>query len=142
MRSELLGTRVFVFTEGGYATNEPRDHEGYDGLPSKSSDYWYKEALEMAVPLSVCRAVSVRNLTHKLVFRSDPTDPDHSSELYDLVKDPYELSNKYGDPSYALLRAELKEEILRWLVQTSDVTPWSVCDRSSGKCSATPFRRR
>ena len=94
------------------------------------------------VPLSVCRAVSVRNLTHKLVFRSDPTDPDHSSELYDLVQDPYELSNKYTDASYALLRAELKEEILRWLVQTSDVTPWSVCDRSSGKCTATPFRRR
>jgi len=134
--------RRFVFTEGGYATNEPRDFEGHDGLPSRASDYWYKEALEMAVPLSVCRAVSVRNLTHKLVFRSDPADPDHSSELYDLVRDPYELSNKYGDAAYALLRAELKEEILRWLVQTSDVTPWSVCDRSSGKCSATPFRRR
>ena len=189
--------RRYVFTEGGYATNEPRDHEGWDGLPEKSSDYYYKEALEMAVPLSVCRAVSVRapgrhtpsygpppnhhpvprshphpepaaapaptqefltrtlcqsnahhpapqvrNLTHKLVYRSDPTDADHSSELYDLVADPYELRNLYAEPSAALLRAELKEQILQWLVQTSDITPWSVCDRVSGKCSATPFRRR
>ena len=140
--SSEINPRRFVFSEGGYATNEARDHEGWDGLPDKSSDYYYKEALEMEVPLSVCRAVSVRNLTHKLVYRSDPTDPDHSSELYDLVADPYELSNKYADPSHATLRAELKEQILQWLVQTSDITPWSVCDRVSGKCSATPFRRR
>merc|ERR1740115_484553 len=133
--------REFVFSEGGYATNEARDHEGWDGLPDKREDYFYKEALEQAFPLSVCRAVSVRNLTHKLVYRSDPIAPDHSSELYDLVADPYELSNKYSDPSYATLRSDLKEQILRWLVQTSDITPWSVCDRSSGKCSATPFKR-
>ena len=125
--------RRYVFTEGGYATNEPRDHEGWDGLPDKRSDYYYKEALEMAVPLSVCRAVSVRNLTHKLVYRSDPTDADHSSELYDLVADPYELHNLYSEPSAAVLRAELKDQILQWLVQTSDITPWSVCDRVSGK---------
>ena len=29
--------RAVVFAEGGYATNEPRDHEGYvDGLPGTS----------------------------------------------------------------------------------------------------------
>ena len=31
---------------------------------------------------------SVRTLTHKLVMRTDPTSPDHYSELYDLVADP------------------------------------------------------
>ena len=96
----------------------------------------------MEVPLSVCRSISVRNLTHKLVYRSDPLDADHFSELYDLVADPYELSNKYHVAEYATLRAELKEQMLRWLVQTSDITPWSVCDRNSGKCGATPFQRR
>jgi len=134
--------RAFVYTEGGYATNEPRDHEGWDGLPDEKDDYYYKELLEQDLPISVCRAVSVRNLTAKLVFRSDPKAPDHYSELYDLVADPFELSNKYADPAYAPLRAELKEEMLRWLVQTSDITPWSVCDRNSGKCDKTPFRRR
>ena len=43
----------------------------------------------------------MRNLTHKLVYRSDPTDADHSSELYDLVADPYELRNLYVEPSAA-----------------------------------------
>jgi arylsulfatase A-like enzyme len=134
--------RAFVYTEGGYATNEPRDHEGWDGLPDEKDDYYYKELLEQDLPISVCRTVSVRNLTAKLVFRSDPKAPDHYSELYDLVADPFELSNKYADPAYAPLRTELKEEMLRWLVQTSDITPWSVCDRNSGKCDKTPFRRR
>ena len=111
------------------------------GLPEKSSEYYYKEALEVDAPLAVCRAVAVRNLTHKLVYRSDPLDADHFSEMYDLVADPLELSNRYGDQSLVRLEAELKEEVLRWLVQTSDITPWSMCDRSSGVCGATPFRR-
>ena len=38
--------RDFVFAEGGYATNEPRDSEGYvDGLPGKSNDYYYKSMM-------------------------------------------------------------------------------------------------
>ena len=118
------------------------DHEGYvDGLPSPSSDYYYKEALELDAPLAVCRAVSVRNLTHKLVYRSDPLDADHDSELYDLAADPHELWNRYDDPALAPVKAELKGLLLDWLVQTSDVTPWSICGRESGQCGATPFRR-
>ena len=51
--------------------------------------------------LSVCRAAMVRTLTHKLIFRSDPIDPDHDSELYDLVKDPLETMNVYNKPEYS-----------------------------------------
>ena len=92
-------------------------------------------------PLAGCRSVAVRNLTHKLVVRSDPLDADHDSELYDLVADPYELQNVSADPAFAPLKAELKDKMLNWLVQTSDITPWSVCDRNTGVCGATPFRR-
>ena len=46
-------------------------------------------------PLSVCRAVMVRNETLKLVLRGDPLDEDHDSELYDLVRDPRETENLY-----------------------------------------------
>ena len=66
----------------------------------------------------------VRTLTHKLVFRTDPTDADHDSELYDLVADPLELSNVYGNASYAAVQAALKEKLFLWFMQTSDVTPW------------------
>ena len=46
----------------------------------------------------------VRTSTHKLVFRSDPTDADHDSELYDLVKDPRETKNVYKDEAYKDVR--------------------------------------
>ena len=66
----------------------------------------------------------MRTLTHKLVVRSDPTAPDHHSELYDLVADPRELRNVYGDPRYADATAELQQELFQWLMWTSDATPW------------------
>ena len=56
----------------------------------------------------------VRTLTHKLVFRSDPTDPDHNSELYDLVKDPQETMNVYNKPEYASVQSQLKEKLFIW----------------------------
>lgn len=84
----------------------------------------------------------VRNATLKLVYRSDPTDADHDSELYDLAADPYENANVYGDDAYARQRLALTIEALNWLVQTSDITPYSVCERGTGVCSpAEPFRR-
>lgn len=83
-----------IFAEGGYATNEPRDFEGDEsqgGIPSDPKNIYYPKLMqEQNDKLSVCRSAMVRTLTHKLIFRSDPTDPDHDSELYDLVKDPFE----------------------------------------------------
>jgi len=116
-----------VFAEGGYATNEPRDFEGdpsTGGTGSRTAIYYPKLMQQQEHPLSVCRAASVRTLTHKLVFRTDPTDADHDSELYDLVADPLELSNVYGNASYAAVQAALKEKLFLWFMQTSDVTPW------------------
>ena len=64
-----------VFSEGGYATNEPRDFEGdasTGGLGPSTGIYYPKLKQQQEQPLSVCRAASVRTLTHKLVFRTDP----------------------------------------------------------------------
>ena len=56
----------------------------------------------------------VRTSTHKLVFRSDPTDADHDSELYDLVNDPRELMNVYKNSEYSEIKNELKEKLFLW----------------------------
>jgi len=79
---------------------------------------------QQEAPISVCRAASVRTTTHKLIFRTDPTDADHDSELYDLVADPKELTNLYGNPTSVTVQAELKNQLFLWYMQTSDVTPW------------------
>jgi len=77
--------------------------------------------------------VSVRTSTHKLIKRADPTAADHYSELYDLVADPRELHNLYGNSSYAAVQATLQEKLFSWLMLTSDVTPWKIDDRNGGK---------
>ena len=123
-----------MFAEGGYATTEPRDFEGdasNGGIPDDHHQIYYPKLLQQQeMPLSVCRAASVRTLTHKLVYRTDPTDADHDSELYDLVSDPLELANVYGNASYAAVQAELKNKLFLWYMHTSDVTPWLEDPRS------------
>ena len=124
-----------VFAEGGYASNEPRDVEGDQstgGIPKPDSIYYPKSKQQQEKPLSVCRAASVRTATHKLVVRTDPLDKDHDSELYDLMKDPKELSNVYGHAAYAEVQDTLRSKLFYWYMQTSDVTPWLEDDRSGG----------
>jgi arylsulfatase A-like enzyme len=51
----------------------------------------------------------VRTLTHKLIYfwKKDQW------ELFDLVNDPFELHNLYGQPGHEALTASLKAELLR-----------------------------
>ena len=44
----------------------------------------------------------------------------HAGELYDLEADPYEMTNLYGDPAFALVLSGLEEELERWLRKTGD----------------------
>lgn len=130
---QLFGARGdpsrLAFAEGGYSTHEPRDFEGRcsdstTGCAQPGAIYYPKEKQEQEVPLSVCRAAMVKSSTHKLVLRSDPQALDHYSELYDLQADPLEMHNVYGNVTYASAEAGLKTQLMLWLLQTSDVTPW------------------
>ena len=49
-----------------------------------------------------------------------PTPPEW--ELFDLVKDPREMKNVYGDPAYAKVTAELKTELERLREKYQDKT--------------------
>jgi hypothetical protein len=59
-----------------------------------------------------------RTTTHKYVRRLYEQD-----ELYDLVNDPAELVNVLDDPEYADVRAELKDRLLSFFLETGDVVP-------------------
>ena len=58
----------------------------------------------------------MRNMAYKLVYR-----PLEVSELYDVVTDPLELDNLYGNSTYAAVQTEMLMDLLQWLVLTSDV---------------------
>jgi hypothetical protein len=51
----------------------------------------------------------VRTLTHKLIYFWKK----NQWELFDLVNDPYELHNLYGEPGMEALTAALKTELAR-----------------------------
>jgi hypothetical protein len=80
--------------------------------------YWPKANLQQRDPLSVCRCTMIRTAMHKLIRR-----PQEQSELYDLLADPEELCNRYADPAYRAVRADLEACLLDWYIHTSDITP-------------------
>ena len=117
-----------AFTEGGYDEHEPHCFEGRpvrDEFARDSTHIYYPKGLQQQENLqSVGRMVAVRTLDHRLVYR-----PTGVCELYDMREDPRELHNCYDDPAYTTMRRDLEARLLRWTVQTSDVTPFDIDPR-------------
>jgi arylsulfatase A-like enzyme len=111
-----------VFSEGGYDPHEPHAFEGRATSGALFRDashiYYPKGRLQQEHPLSVCRSVSIRTMTHRLVRRPLGVD-----ELYDLRTDPRELQNVYSQPAYAGIRSALERRLLDWYIHTSDTVP-------------------
>lgn len=57
------------------------------------------------------------------VGRQAGSGPLGVSELYDLRRDPYELSNAYDDPDYAENRDRTALQMLDWHIHTGDTVP-------------------
>ncbi len=107
-----------VFTEGGYDPHEPHCFEGRNEGWGVANPYWPKLELQQIAPETVCRTVTVRSATHKLIYRIGDT-----SELYDLTADPQETVNLIHRGDCAAVQRKLEQAILDKLLTTSDVTP-------------------
>lgn len=59
-----------------------------------------------------------RNLKYKYIYRLYEKD-----EFYDLEQDPEECRNEIENPCYSGIVAEMKERMLRFLVETGDFVP-------------------
>jgi len=44
-------------------------------------------------------------------------------QMYDLARDPFELTNLYGDPDHADVQLELSTELLTWMLRAQDPLP-------------------
>ena len=80
----------------------------------------------------------IRTKEHKLIFfyglplgstgaQREPTPP--GWELYDLVNDPFELRNVYGDPEYARITDELKKRLIELKDELEDPDVPEVLER-------------
>jgi hypothetical protein len=63
---------------------------------------WHVHASRCGVALKLR---TVRTKTHKCTFELESG----AGELYDLVNDPDEMTNRFDDPAYANIRKELSD---------------------------------
>jgi arylsulfatase A-like enzyme len=102
-----------AFSEGGFRVDEAGQNEMPDHFP-----YLLKGQLQQDRPELVGRAVALRIEGWTFVYRSCEGD-----ELYDRAADPHETTNVASDPAHAERCRALRDEVLGWLVETSDVIP-------------------
>jgi arylsulfatase A-like enzyme len=100
-----------AFSEGGFRIDEAPQNEMPDHHP-----YLLKGQLQQERPDLVGRAVSVRTPAWTYVHRLYEGD-----ELYDRHLDPHETTNLATDTAHAETCRELRDDVLSWLLETSDV---------------------
>jgi arylsulfatase A-like enzyme len=105
--------REAAYSEGGFRLDEESQNERPEGHP-----YLLKGNLQHEQPELVGRAVALRTQDWTFVYRSQEQD-----ELYDRHRDPRELVNLAAKPAHDATCRELREQVLGWLVETSDVIP-------------------
>ena len=114
--------RDAVFCEGGRLDNEMQAAE-LESKADPSSLYWPRVDKQQCIPEHT-KAAMVRNQRYKYVRRLYERD-----ELYDLVTDPHELSNRIDDPALADVLTSLKERMLNWYQETCDIVPMDADQR-------------
>lgn len=118
LRNVLAGeddNRDAVFCEGGRIHGET---QAMETLRSPDSIYWPRIKTQNEEGPQHTKAVMERNLKYKYIYRLYEKD-----EFYDLEQDPEECRNEIENPCYSGIVAEMKERMLRFLVETGDFVP-------------------
>ena len=129
--------RPYASSEGGYAPGtaemEPLD-PAQAALYADPKNLYYPRGREELTPGHCDRAVMLRNASAKIVYRLTGV-----SELYDLAADPLEGMNRWGQPAYAALQERMLDDLLAFMVATSDITPSVEDDRNAPPSPPAPF---
>jgi arylsulfatase A-like enzyme len=119
LAGETDAHRDAVFCEGGRRHGETQCMElESTGSQVPTGLYWPRVNLQTSEGPEHTKAVMCRTREFKYVRRLYESD-----ELYDLRADPQELHNRIDDPSLAGELARLKERLLTFYLETSDVVP-------------------
>ncbi|MGB9596408.1 MAG: sulfatase-like hydrolase/transferase [Candidatus Poribacteria bacterium] len=113
IKGEKLKHRDYVFAEGGHLPSEKHCYE-----PLIEGIYYDKVRLPLKDPKVFSKAIMIRNERYKYIYCPDDID-----ELYDLKNDPQELNNIACDFGIESIKRELRDQILAWLIRTSDSPP-------------------
>lgn len=123
IRGETESHRDAVYAEGGYDPREPQCFEKPIGIEKNNLTgiYFHKIQIPQEMPETVCRTVMMRTKNRKLVLRSNKNEED---EFYDLETDPHETNNLIKEAHCQSEIQQMKEQILRWYLTTSDNPHW------------------
>lgn len=110
--------RDAAFAEGGFtAAEEPL-------LERASFPYDLKAEIQHRDPVFAGKVASVRTREWTWVQRLY-----EGNELYDRVADPHERHNRAGEPELEGVERALRDRLLEWMLETSDVIPWDADPR-------------
>ena len=111
---------LFITTRGRL---EGEDHckEAEFSPEDTSRHYWPRLSLQWESHVAHGKAVMCRSERYKYVRRHYEMD-----EFYDLLEDPGETINRIDDQTYAPTIAQLRERMLRFFMETSDVVPHTI----------------
>lgn len=121
MKGDTIKIRDAVFAEGGYNINEPQCFENVIKSPDipHLGIYYDKTNIPQEQPSTVARSAMIRTESWKLIIRDAGKE-----EMYDLIHDPNEIKNLIDMEAYEKIKTDLKEQLLRWYLQTSDNPHW------------------
>jgi arylsulfatase A-like enzyme len=131
LADETAEGRDAVFCEGGRRHQETQAME-LESSSNSSGLYWPRLRLQRLEGSEHTKAVMCRTKDFKYVRRLYETD-----ELYDLGTDPHEQHNRIDDPALASVRDMLKERLLTFYQETSDVVPFNADQREAHATSHT-----
>ncbi|HJN14487.1 MAG TPA: sulfatase-like hydrolase/transferase [Armatimonadota bacterium] len=134
--TEMFDLSATILDYAGLATPEhmaarslrPEMETGSGGRESVFGDYVTNDRDRSGV---YCRTES-----HKLVVWTRGNE--FGGELYDMIQDPEELSNRFDDPSLAPVRRELTDRIMQRRLETDcppPATEWPGAPRTTGDTS-------
>jgi choline-sulfatase len=113
--------RNAVFAEGGYNPREPQCFEPVISSPELIGIgiYYDKTNIPKEDRSTVARSAMIRTKLWKLIIRDQGKE-----ELYDLMHDPSEANNLIDVYAFDKVKVDLKEQLLRWYLRTSDNADW------------------
>lgn len=114
LRGAGLAERDAVFAEGGFHACEPQFFKPI----SLGSTYGDRRKVMTDHPTMSRKAIMIRTTAWKYVY-----SPAGAEELYDRTTDPDEVVNLAANPEHAAVRADLRERILKWLLDTDSAIP-------------------
>ena len=112
--------RDFVCCEGGRLPGDTHCDEYHDypgGAPE--SFVYYPKMKAQSDGENHAKGVMLRNERYKYISRITGED-----ELYDMENDPKETHNRIGDPALEGVVVRMQRDMLRWLMETSDIVPY------------------